>query len=307
MGTEMAEAGRGRLLGDEPGEGQVLMSVREVDFSYGERPTLRKVSAELKAGRLMGLLGPNGSGKSTLFKCCLGFLKIQGGSIEIGGRPLASLGARRLAERLAYVPQDHKPAFPYTVREMVSMGRTPRMGRRPIMTALDRQAVERAMESAGVAALAEQSYNRLSGGQRQLALVARALAQEASLILLDEPTASLDFQNQIRIWRVVRQVVESGRGAMICCHDPNHILWFCDEATVLSEGRVLAAGPAREAVTAEVLESLYGREVKKATTEGKPFVSPRSLDQLSWSEAAGPAGTEPAAAGAAGSGFFRPT
>jgi iron complex transport system ATP-binding protein len=158
------------------------------------------------------------------------------------------------------------------------------MGRRPVLTAVDRMAVDQAMESVGVAHLADQSVSRLSGGQRRLTLVARALAQEASLILLDEPTSSLDFKNKIKIWRVVRQVVQSGRGAMICCHDPNHILWFCDEAVVLHEGRVLASGEARKAVTTEVLERLYGREVKKASSGNPPFVYPRSLDESPLSE-----------------------
>jgi iron complex transport system ATP-binding protein len=256
------------------------LSAKDVDFSYGSKPALRKVSVNLKAGRLMGLLGPNGSGKSTLFKCCLGFLKIQGGAITINGSPLESLGPKRLAAQAAYVPQSHEPAFPYTVREMVSMGRTPRMGGRPVLTAVDRLAVDQAMESVGVAPLAEESFSHLSGGQRQLALVARALAQETSLVFLDEPTASLDFKNQIKVWRVIRQVVEAGKGAIICCHDPNHILWFCDEATIMCEGRVLASGEARDAVTPEALERLYGRDVKKGSAGGQPFVYPRSLETL---------------------------
>ena len=265
-------------MATEPASPKPAMTARDVDFAYGLKPILKKVSVSLRPGRLMGLLGPNGSGKTTLFRCCLGFLKIQGGAILFGSRPIESLGARALATEVAYVPQEHKPAFPYTVREMVSMGRTPRMGRRPVMTALDRDAVDKAMESVGVWDLAEDDFNRLSGGQRQLALVARALAQETSLIFLDEPTSSLDFKNQIRIWRVVREVVETGRGAMICCHDPNHILWFCDEATILHEGRVLASGEAREIVTSGVLELLYGRDAKKASAGGLPFVYPRSLE-----------------------------
>jgi iron complex transport system ATP-binding protein len=268
------------MAGDGDGGGGLLLRAAGVDFSYGRgAKALDGVSVELRAGRLMGLLGPNGGGKSTLFKCCLGLLEISAGSIELSGRPVSSLGNKERAKELAYVPQDHAAAFPFTVREMVSMGRTPRMGGRPFLTALDREAVDQAMESVGVASLADEDFGRLSGGQRRLALVARALAQEARAVLLDEPTSFLDFKNQIKVWRAVRRLVEGGRGAMICCHDPNHILWFCDEATVLHQGRVLAAGEARRVVASGALETLYGGEAKMASAGGKPFVYPAILEE----------------------------
>ncbi|MDR1658632.1 MAG: ABC transporter ATP-binding protein [Deltaproteobacteria bacterium] len=265
----------------QPG-GQVIMKIQGLDFSYGTKQVLHKISLDIKAGRLIGLLGPNGSGKSTLFRCCLGFLPVQAGKIFFGGKPIESFGTKRLASELAYVPQEHRPAFPFTVREMVSMGRTPHMGRQPILSARDRLVVASSLQDVGISHLASENYNHLSGGQRQMVLVARALAQETSLIFLDEPTSSLDFRNQIRIWQTIRKVVNTGYGAVICCHDPNHILWFCDEATIVKDGRVLATGDAREVVTEPILEELYGKEVAKTTADNKPFIYPRSIMESSF-------------------------
>jgi iron complex transport system ATP-binding protein len=251
------------------------MEVRGLEFSYGPKKVLRSVSASFRAGALTGLLGPNGSGKTTLFKCCLGLRSPSGGEILLKGRPLASYRPKELARLAAWVPQEHRPAFPFSVREMAAMGRTPHMGLSPVLKRADREAVEAALAEAGVLHLAGENYNHLSGGQRQLALVARALAQEAPLVFFDEPTSSLDFRNQIRVWRAVRGLAEKGAGAVVCCHDPNHILWFCDEAVVLKDGRVIAQGAAKGAVTQETLDALYEGEAKLYRSGGRVFVCPR--------------------------------
>ncbi len=254
--------------------GRTIMEVRAVSFAYGPRKVLHEISLDITAGRLCGLLGPNGSGKITLFKCCLGFHKISGGRIILVEKDLSTYGPRHLARHLAYVPQDHQPAFPYLVREMVEMGRSPHRGALPFLSRADHQAVDHALERVGLRDLASENFNHLSGGQRQLVLVARALAQEADLMFLDEPTSSLDFSNQLTVWETVRDIAGEGLGVVICCHDPNHILWFCDEVAALKNGRLLAVGPAGSTLSRELLEELYDRPINTAEVGARSFIYP---------------------------------
>jgi len=254
--------------------GQTIMQVQNISFAYGRKEVLRDISLNITAGKLLGLLGPNGSGKTTLFKCCLGFLKISSGQIILGDKSLSSYSARHLAAHVAYVPQEHKPAFPFLVREMVEMGRTPHRGALPVLSKSDHRAVDHALDRVGLKDLAGENFNHLSGGQRQLVLVARALAQEASLMFLDEPTSSLDFSNQLTVWETVRDIAAEGLGVVICCHDPNHILWFCDEVAALKEGRLLAVGPAQSTITKSLLEQLYERHINTAEVGSRMFIYP---------------------------------
>jgi iron complex transport system ATP-binding protein len=158
-------------------------------------PVGRGVSLAVGPGETLCLLGPNGSGKTTLFRALLGLLPAQGGRVRVGGDDLDRLSRREIANRMAYVPQAHAPPFPFAARDIVLMGRTARMGAFAAPGRADRAATDAAMERLGIGALADADYSRLSGGQRQLVLVARALAQEAPLLVMDEPTASLDFGN----------------------------------------------------------------------------------------------------------------
>ena len=248
------------------------MTVDGVSFAYDGKPTLRNVSLSFPAGRLTGLLGPNGAGKTTLFKCCLGFLAPDAGEIRLGGLPLAGYSHKHLASHVAYVPQYHHSVFPFTVREMVEMGRHPQRGMWTRSTPHDRAAVTHAIERVGIADLADRKFNQLSGGQRQLVLVARALSQEAALMFLDEPTSSLDFKNQMMVWQTVRAIAGEGVGVVVCCHDPNHIAWFCDNVVAMRDGRVVADGPAGGDITGDLLRELYDRDIRTARVDGKTFI-----------------------------------
>lgn len=254
--------------------GQTIMAIRKLSFSHGSREILRDISLDFRAGRLCGLLGPNGSGKTTLFRCCLGFLKPVNGDIFLGGRPLSRYGPKQLASHVAYVPQEHQPVFPYRAREIVEMGRTPHKGGMPVLSKRDRTVVEHALERVGLRRLGDECYAHLSGGQRQLVLLARALAQEASLMLLDEPTSSLDFSNQLIVWEAVRELAAEGIGVAICSHDPNHILWFCDDVAALKNGRMLACGQVAETVTRGLLETIYDRPIYTELVGRRRFIHP---------------------------------
>lgn len=252
-----------------------FFSVRGLCAAYGKERVLHNVSFTVSKGGLCGLLGPNGAGKSTLFKCCMGFLGKSKGEITVGGRSTCGLPPAELAKLIAYVPQEHRQVFPFTVREMVSMGRNPRMTGLLRLSGRDYEVVDQAIEQMGISHLSTRPINRLSGGQRQLTLIARALAQEAPLMFLDEPTAALDFNNQIVVWRSLCHIASSGVTVLVCCHDPNHILWFCDHVLAMSRGEIIAQTTPEEIGRSDFLSSLYGEHLRCGRVDGRPVIYPR--------------------------------
>lgn len=227
-------------------------------FSYDETEILHGVSAGLPAGDIYALFGPNGSGKTTLLKCLAGLLKPHEGEISICGKSLRKASPRDASRLMSYVPQEHQLSFPFSVREIVLMGRTPHLGGVRGPAAEDVQMANDAIERVGITALADRPYTQLSGGQRQLVMIARALAQDTPVVILDEPTSALDFKNQIHIWKMLSMLKEQGKTVIVCTHDPNHVLWFCDTVLVLCQGELLRQGPVREVMADELLNQLYG-------------------------------------------------
>ncbi|MEL6316435.1 MAG: ABC transporter ATP-binding protein, partial [Pseudomonadota bacterium] len=209
----------------------------------------------------------NGCGKTTLFKTLLGLIPRQGGAALLEGADVAGLDRRAVARRVAYVPQAHAAVFPYAVRDMVLMGRTAHRGLFASPGPEDRDRAEAALAELGIAHLAGRDYTRISGGQRQLALIARALAQDAPLIVMDEPTASLDFGNQIVVLREVRRLAAAGYGVVLSTHNPDHAFLCADHAHLLHDGATLAAGPPADALTAERLSRIYGAEIEVRVLE----------------------------------------
>lgn len=250
------------------------LDIRGLSFSYGQHNVLDDISLSVKPGEICGLLGPNGCGKSTLFRCCMGFLHPQKGHVRVHGVNIAHMKPSALAAHVAYVPQEHRQPFPFTARDMVLMGRSPKMAGWFRLRREDERIAEEAMARIGILHLAERPCNQLSGGQRQLVLIARAMAQQTPLILLDEPTSSLDFSNQLSVWNVLREVASHGVAVLVCCHDPNHILWFCDKAAVMHKGRICAEGPSAEVVTQELLQHIYGPKCLRLGTGRASMVCP---------------------------------
>lgn len=251
-----------------------FFTAKELSLSYGKDEVLRGASFSVPKGSLCGLLGPNGAGKSTLFKCCMNFLSKAKGEISVGGRSTRGLPPAELAKIIAYVPQEHKQAFPFTVREIVSMGRSPRMSGLLRLSKHDHAVVDNAIQQMGIAELAARPAGQLSGGQRQLALIARALAQEAPLMLLDEPTAALDFNNQIVVWRALHHIAASGVTVLVCCHDPNHIMWFCDHVLVMSQGEIIAQSSPQDITRGDLLARLYGEHLRCGQVDGRLVIYP---------------------------------
>lgn len=268
----------------------MTLSVRGLTFAYGEHRVLDGVDLDLRPGELCALFGPNGSGKSTLYRCLLGHLR-HGGTVTLDGVDLGRLGPAEVARRVSYVPQQHSNPFPFTVLDMVLMGRTPHLGGVFGPRPADVAVCEGVLDQVGLADQRDRLYHTLSGGQRQLVLIARALAQDCGVLLLDEPTASLDFGNQMWVWRTVRELSRSGRAVLVCTHEPNHVRWFCDRAVALGRaGRLVADGPPAEVVTTDLVTALYPSVGALAVTADATIAPAEGHRALPAGVCAGPAG-----------------
>jgi iron complex transport system ATP-binding protein len=234
------------------------LEVHDLSFGYPERPVGRNVSLTVSPGEVLCLLGPNGCGKTTLFKTMLGLLTPQGGHVTIGGDDLTSLSRPDIARRIAYVPQANVAPFPYTALDLVLMGRVAHRGLFAGPMREDRDAATQALTDLGIAHLAHRDVTRLSGGQRQLVMIARALTQATPLIVMDEPTASLDFGNQVTVLRAIKRLAEAGIGIVLATHDPDHTFAVANRAALMRDGELLAHGAPDETVTAENLRTMYG-------------------------------------------------
>ncbi|MGB8184584.1 MAG: ABC transporter ATP-binding protein [Pseudolabrys sp.] len=238
---------------------------RDLTIGYPDRTVGRGLDVALSTGEVLALLGPNGGGKTTLLKTLLGLLKPKAGEVRLGDKPLDNYSIRERARVVAYVPQVHISTFAFTVETVVMMGRTAHGSLFTRPSGQDRAVAHAALERFGIAALASRPYTMISGGERQLVLLARALAQEPQFIVLDEPTASLDFGNQGKVMREIRALAKSGHGVLFTTHDPNHALRAADRAYLLREGTRIADGPVATVLNREQLEALYRATVERLT------------------------------------------
>lgn len=256
----------------------VNLEVNSLGFGYKDARVLSDITFTLAPGEVLAVIGPNGSGKTTLLKCLTGVLRPTTGSVRINGQPVQRLGGRELSRLLAVVPQGQRSAFPYSVLDMVLMGRTPHLGFISVPGEKDEQLSLAALEEVGVGHLAHRPYLEISGGERQLVLLARALAQQSGALLLDEPTTYLDFRNQLLILQKVRSLAREKQLAVIMnLHDPNHALAYADRALLLHGGRIRGLGPVAEVITAESLHAVYGIEVRIITVDGHSFILPGEI------------------------------
>jgi len=246
----------------------ISLSGRDLTIGYSDRVVGRGLNVALERGEVLALLGPNGGGKTTLLKTLLGILSPRAGEVAIGGRSLAAIPVRERARLIAYVPQVHTPTFAFTVESVVLMGRTAHGNLFSRPSPHDRTVATRALEQFGIAALAMRPYTMISGGERQLVLLARALAQEPQFVVLDEPTASLDFGNQGKVMREIRALAAAGHGVLFTTHDPNHALRAADRAYLLRAGERIAEGAVGTVLTREQLEALYRAPVETVTDTG---------------------------------------
>jgi iron complex transport system ATP-binding protein len=232
--------------------------VQTLAFHYGEQPALNGVNLTLQAGRFYGILGPNGSGKSTLLDLLMGYRRPSQGSVRLDGRPVEAFSGRELARRIALVPQNFYIQFPYRAEEVVMMGRYPHIPRFTAPAAADHAIVEAVMAQTGVAQFRSRLITELSGGERQRVVFARALAQEAEILLLDEATASMDIRHSLDLLKLSAQGVrEQGRTVIAVFHDLNLAAGFCDDLIFLKAGRVAIQGAAGNVLSSQTLEEVF--------------------------------------------------
>jgi iron complex transport system ATP-binding protein len=253
-----------------------LLELADVAVRLGGREVLLGVSLEVRPGEVVALVGRNGAGKTTVVRVASGVWVPRRGRVSLGGRDLSAWSRRELARRVAVVPQQTTVPFPFRVADVVLMGRTPHLGPLSFEGREDAARAEEAMERLGIASLAERSVLELSGGERQLTMVARALCQDAELILLDEPTAFLDLKHRLEVLAVVKELAAQGRGALVVSHDLGLAARFCDRMAILAGGSVLAEGAPGRVLAPELMREGFGIEAELLTaSDGSPVVVPR--------------------------------
>ncbi|MCR4963662.1 MAG: ABC transporter ATP-binding protein [Firmicutes bacterium] len=258
----------------------MTVEVKSLTFSYGQGNVLEDVSFTARPGRLLALLGPNGVGKSTLFRCILGLADHYSGDIFVEGENIRSLTSRALAQRIAYVPQYHYPSFNFSVYDMVLMGTVAWTGGFSAPKRRHLDLVDQALQKLDIDHLRHRGYTHISGGERQLVLIARALVQEAKTLVMDEPTANLDYGNQLKMMAQVKELTREGYTVIVSTHNPDHALWFADDILALSAGKVLAFGPPAQVLTSQLISALYGAEVHIASVnQGKTCICVPELDK----------------------------
>jgi iron complex transport system ATP-binding protein len=238
-----------------------LVEVRNASFKYAERVIFEALGLDLSAGEVLTVLGANGCGKSTLLRCLAGALKLCEGSIRIAGEELARLDASARARKVAILFQEHQATFPFSALDVVTMGRTPYLSALGAPSRHDRQLAERSLEEFGLLHLKDRAYTALSGGERQLVLLCRTLVQQPEVILLDEPTAHLDFKNQVRCLKLIGALAGRGVALVLTSHDPNHAFLFPGRALLMQANRSILIGAPSEIITSASLAATYGIEV----------------------------------------------
>jgi iron complex transport system ATP-binding protein len=235
------------------------LTINDISFSYNGIPALQDINLEILPGELVAILGPNGSGKSTLLRCIDRILTPQKGIIQINEKNIQKMSRREIAKKIGYVPQLEKTPFPSTVYDTILLGRKPHIDWRPRKE--DNEIVTNIMSTLDLVDLTLRKINELSGGQRQKVFIGRALAQKASILLLDEPTANLDLKHQLEVLELLKEQAEEGVSIIIAIHDINLAMKYCNKIILLKEGLIHAAG-GREIITENELEEVYDIKIK---------------------------------------------
>lgn len=250
-----------------------LLRVEDLRCGYGRKhpvEIVHGVSFTVASSEFVCIIGANGCGKTTTLKALMGLLPCLGGAVRLNGRPISSMTEHERARHFAYIPQAHTPPFPFTVADVVMMGRTPYVNRLAHTTELDRVVAYQAMELLGITGFADQAYTTLSGGQKQLVLIARALTQQSDILVMDEPTAALDFGNQQLVLSRMSMLSKMGKAVIMVTHDPDHALFCADKVIVMERGSIIAVGSARECITTQIVDRIYDADARVMDVEVEP-------------------------------------
>lgn len=255
-----------------------MMEIKDLHFRHPSlhEPVLRGITMRAERGRLTAILGPNGSGKSTLVKCISGIWMPTKGDIVFDGKSIVYYSYKKRSKIISVVPQEHEPPFPYSVLDAVLMGRISHVGIFSSPSKKDYEKAEEAICEVGIEHLKSRSYTKISGGERQLVLIARALVQETPVMLFDEPTSHLDFRNQVLVLSKVKEIVKQRQvAAIMTIHDPNLAMLFSDSVVMVNGGSVVAHGSAEMVIDGENLKRIYGIDVSVISVNGVRMVTPK--------------------------------
>lgn len=248
-----------------------MLKIENLSFSYNENKILKEINFHAKNGELITLLGANGSGKTTFLKCMQGLLTPEAGKILIDGENIIQLGKKVRAQKIAVVPQEHKNIFAHKVLDMVVMGVNPWLSFNEQPKKEHYLRAEEILNELNIYSLKDKNFNRISGGERQLVLIARALMQKSNILLLDEPNSHLDFKNMHHIMDILQQLKFSNKTIITALHDPNLAYRYSDKITILKEGRILARGAAEKVMTEKNLSEAYNMQINTAKTNSLSF------------------------------------
>ncbi len=252
-----------------------ILSLENGAFSYNSKPVFRNLNLEIFKEEVLCILGPNGCGKTTLLHCLRGFLPLCEGEVKLNSKDRSTMSERKIARKIGFVFQSHETPFPYTVLDVVLMGRAPHIGAFSSPSPLDTDIAEKSLTQIGIYHLKDQAFTQISGGERQLVLIARALSQEPEILLMDEPTSHLDFKNQALILQTLNRLAKQGLAIVMTSHFPDHALLFSQKAALMKMGTILAVGTPSQIVTDKNLGDLYDMPVSVVKTSdpntGKPL------------------------------------
>lgn len=234
------------------------LTANHISSGYGRLPAIEDISMKVGSGEVICVLGPNGSGKTTLFRTLLRFLPLMHGEIRVDGRDVHRMKTAEFARKVSYIPQNHSEVFPYTVEEMAMMGRACHIPAFGVPSSADKAAVEDALRALHILDLRTRRFTDISGGQQRLAMIARALSQQAKILIMDEPSSDLDYANQQLVESTIRELKEQGYGIVLSTHAPEYPYSIATEAVLLKKGRVISSGSPDTALTADQLTDAFG-------------------------------------------------
>ncbi len=256
-----------------------MIRTENISFSYGQKAILDNVSMQIKEGDIVSLLGPNGAGKSTLIKILLGLLKPDAGHVYLDSVNIKSYKEKELARKVAYVPQTSYLPFSYSVLDIVIMGRISYQSIFSKYSKKDKEIAKTCLEKLGILNLKDKMYNELSGGQQQLVLISRALAQEAKVFIMDEPVSGLDYGNQMRLLESIKNLADQGYTFLKSTHYPDHAFLVSNKVVLMKEGKILTMGSPDEIITKENINILYGIDVSiDMTLHGSNMCIPKFME-----------------------------